>query len=254
MPTTEPEAYGADPQPLGHRRARPAARAAARRAAVAAGHGAGRPRQRRRRLDPHPGVRLRPRRAEADPAADLSEGPLVGDDDVRADRGARASRARCATPPRCSTPSTARRPGDPYVAPPPQRPYIEELGAEPGRLRIGVADRAADRSVEVRAGGRRGGARAPAQLLESLGHAVEDGSVADGLPRARRPDLEDTFLTRWAAGQAATLDQLGHARRPAGRPPTTSSRSPGRWPRWAASATAAGTCAPSALHQLRRPG
>ena len=36
-------------------------------AAVAAGHGAVRPRQRRRRIDPHPGVVLRARRAEAEP-------------------------------------------------------------------------------------------------------------------------------------------------------------------------------------------
>ena len=29
-------------------------------------------------------------------------------------------------------------PGDPYVAPPPERPYIEEVGADPGKLRIGL--------------------------------------------------------------------------------------------------------------------
>ena len=35
------------------------------------GHGPGRPRQRRRRLDPHPGERVRPGGAQADPAAHL---------------------------------------------------------------------------------------------------------------------------------------------------------------------------------------
>jgi amidase len=30
-------------------------------------------------------------------------------------------------------------PGDPYRAPPPERPFLEEVGADPGRLRIGLA-------------------------------------------------------------------------------------------------------------------
>src|SRR6266480_4339939 len=29
-------------------------------------------------------------------------------------------------------------PGDPYAAPPPARPYLDEIGADPGRLRIGI--------------------------------------------------------------------------------------------------------------------
>ena len=32
-------------------------------------------------------------------------------------------------------------PGDPYVVPGPQRPFLAEVGADPGRLRIGVLDR-----------------------------------------------------------------------------------------------------------------
>ena len=44
-------------------------------------------------------------------------------------------------------------------------------------------------------------------LLEAAGHRVEDSSPIDpGL--AESLDLEDTFLTRWAAGQAASLDQF----------------------------------------------
>jgi amidase len=27
--------------------------------------------------------------------------------------------------------------GDPYTAPPPSRPFVDEVGADPGRLRIG---------------------------------------------------------------------------------------------------------------------
>ena len=64
-------------------------------------------------------------------------------------------------------------PGDPYVAPPPQRPYLDEVGAEPGPLRIGLAtkpllDVTPDPAV-VEA------ARDAGRLLESLGHAVEEG-------------------------------------------------------------------------------
>jgi amidase len=43
------------------------------------------------------------------------------------------------------------------------------------------------------------------RLLESLGHDVEEG----GPGRLEGVDLVDTFLTRWMAGQATVLDQLG---------------------------------------------
>src|SRR5690242_2036518 len=33
-------------------------------------------------------------------------------------------------------------PGDPYTAPPPARPFLKEVGADPGKLRIGVLTRA----------------------------------------------------------------------------------------------------------------
>jgi amidase len=66
-------------------------------------------------------------------------------------------------------------PGDPYQAPLPERPFVEEAGAEPGRLRIGVAlepphpvpvdDRCASAARE--AGG----------LLAELGHEVEEASL-----------------------------------------------------------------------------
>ncbi|MGH2951496.1 MAG: amidase, partial [Solirubrobacterales bacterium] len=59
-------------------------------------------------------------------------------------------------------------PGDPYVAPPPERSYLEELDADPGQLRIALITTSAA-SVEpdpvvVAA------ARDAAGLLESLGH------------------------------------------------------------------------------------
>jgi amidase len=95
-------------------------------------------------------------------------------------------------------------PGDPYVAPPPSRPYTAELGADPGKLRIGLMtepqlETAQPNAVVAEA------ARDAAQLLESLGHTVEE-SYPTGFEDL---NLLESFLTRWMAGQAATLDQLG---------------------------------------------
>ncbi|HZP29929.1 MAG TPA: amidase family protein, partial [Acidimicrobiia bacterium] len=61
--------------------------------------------------------------------------------------------------------------GDPYVAPPPRRPFADEVGADPGRLRVGFRTRRRDGTEShpecVAA------VRETAALLESLGHDVE---------------------------------------------------------------------------------
>jgi amidase len=61
--------------------------------------------------------------------------------------------------------------GDTVIAPPPARPYVDELGADPGRLRIGILDHhPGGESVDAdvtRA------AQSVGTLLESLGHHVE---------------------------------------------------------------------------------
>ena len=62
-------------------------------------------------------------------------------------------------------------PGDPYSAPPPVRPFREEVGAAPGRLRIGLRTRRRDgeRSHPVC----ESAVSDAGWLLESLGHHVE---------------------------------------------------------------------------------
>ena len=61
-------------------------------------------------------------------------------------------------------------PGDPYIAPPFARPLLDEVGADPGRLRIGVLDRSPlvpshpDCEAAV---------VAAVKLLESLGHHID---------------------------------------------------------------------------------
>jgi amidase len=97
-------------------------------------------------------------------------------------------------------------PGDPYVAPDPTRPYMDELDVGP-KLRIGFGEHPAVPGLEshpdcVAA------VRAARDLLVELGHEVEESTPLSA-EMAEALNLEDTFLTRWAAGQAATLDMFG---------------------------------------------
>jgi amidase len=91
------------------------------------------------------------------------------------------------------------QPGDPYHAPLPQRPYVEEVGAPPGRLRIGFTTRGLwheELHADCVAA-----ARDAAALCEELGHDVEE---------ARPPFPADlilnSFTTIWEAGAAAQID------------------------------------------------
>ena len=72
---------------------------------------------------------------------------------------------------------SARMPGEPYYPPPLPRPLAEEIGADPGRLRIGVLDRPGGEQFlddpQCRAA-----VAAAARLLESLGHHVEESAPA----------------------------------------------------------------------------
>jgi amidase len=61
-------------------------------------------------------------------------------------------------------------PGDPYLCPPPARPFLDEVGAEPGRLRIAVTTTPPlDTEVDPICAT---AAREAAELLASLGHEV----------------------------------------------------------------------------------
>jgi amidase len=63
--------------------------------------------------------------------------------------------------------------GDPYVAPPPQRPFSLEVAQTPGRLRVGVLAQTPRRAFELH-GDCAAAVRAVGVLLESLGHRVEE--------------------------------------------------------------------------------
>jgi amidase len=83
-------------------------------------------------------------------------------------------------------------PGDPYTAPPPSRPWRDEVGADPGRRRIGLR-------TDVPGGGEAAhpdgvsAATATATLLETLGHDVEVAS-----PVALDENLEGALLRYFA--------------------------------------------------------
>ena len=82
-------------------------------------------------------------------------------------------------------------PGDPYAAPPRIRPYAEEVGRDPGRLRIAVSLRSSQGAVvdpEVASL-----AQGIARRLEALGHFVEEAEPqvsADDIRRARLPVMQ----------------------------------------------------------------
>lgn len=64
-------------------------------------------------------------------------------------------------------------PGDPYWAPPPARPFAQEVGAPPGRLRIGLRTTTGNPQIPTHPDCVRA-ATETAKLLESLGHHVEE--------------------------------------------------------------------------------
>jgi amidase len=99
--------------------------------------------------------------------------------------------------------------GDTVIAPPPQRPYSAEVGADPGRLRIGLLD-------THPFGGAlhddcRDAVRAAAALLESLGHHVEHGFPAALADR----DFGRRFSALWSTNMGMSVHrieaQLGRA-------------------------------------------
>jgi amidase len=92
--------------------------------------------------------------------------------------------------------------GDPYFAPPPLRPYIAEVGADPGRLRIGLTTRPLNGGPIDQAC--IDAAEDAAKLLADLGHTVEQA--------APKFDVERMFAgwnTVFQAAEAWAFDGMG---------------------------------------------
>jgi amidase len=97
--------------------------------------------------------------------------------------------------------------GDTVIAPAPARNYVDELGAEPGRLRIGLLDH--DPQGGAVAPECAAAARSVATLLESIGHTVEQA-----WPKALEDNsLRVHFATLWSTNMGVGLrrfeEQIG---------------------------------------------
>ncbi|MEM1333997.1 MAG: amidase [Actinomycetota bacterium] len=110
--------------------------------------------------------------------------------------------------------------GDTVIAPAPDRPYAHELGADPGRLRIGLLDHHPSGGTMhpdcVTA------VRSAATMLEGLGH-----DVSPGHPKV----LEDAaftarFMAVWASMMASGIEACGQT---LGRPLTADEVEPVNW-------------------------
>ena len=92
--------------------------------------------------------------------------------------------------------------GDTVMAPTPSRPYVDELGADPGRLRIGLLDHhpyGHDVHPECATA-----ARNAAALLESLGHHVEPGFPAS----LANPDFGRRFGALWSTNMGTSFARI----------------------------------------------
>jgi amidase len=92
--------------------------------------------------------------------------------------------------------------GDTVIAPPPSRPYVSELGADPGRLRIGLLDHHPfGMAVHPECAA---AARNTAALLESLGHHVEHGFPA----AMANPEFSRQFTALWSTNMGVSLERV----------------------------------------------
>lgn len=112
-------------------------------------------------------------------------------------------------------------PGDPYVAPPPDRPFAESAAAPPGRLRVGVLAHDPTGIVTVHDECATA-VRATAAVLAELGHHVEE-AAPQGIDD---PDFTLNFITVYAGFAEWCLEDT--ARR-TGRQVDDSGCEPGLW-------------------------
>ena len=112
-------------------------------------------------------------------------------------------------------------PGDLFIAPPAERPYASEVGADPGRLRVGIATGVDASGIDVHPDCA-GAAEEACHLLESLGHVVE--------PATPPALFDDAFVAHWLATSACELRGMIEGLGPmAGRPLVAADLEPYTW-------------------------
>jgi amidase len=116
-------------------------------------------------------------------------------------------------------------PGDPYSAPTPTRPFAEEVGAEPGRLRIGVRTQAGDPATVTHPDCIAATEQA-ARVLESLGHDVSPAEHELFDDADFQAAFTGHFVNAFGVWTAAELDHLGAI---SGEPVTSDGVEAGTW-------------------------
>ncbi len=91
--------------------------------------------------------------------------------------------------------------GDPYFAPPPARPYLDEARTAPRRLRIAFSTRSL--SGEAIDPEFAQGARKAARLCADLGHQVEEDA-----PAIEFSDVAPSFIAVYGAGLASDIEMV----------------------------------------------
>lgn len=99
--------------------------------------------------------------------------------------------------------------GDPYIAPVPARPFVQEVSVPPGQLRIAFTTQS-HTGVPVHPDCV-AAVHDAAKLCQELGH-----DVIEAAPQLHPEMLSKAFFTVWAAGCAWTVDSFSFA---VGRPP-----------------------------------
>ena len=109
--------------------------------------------------------------------------------------------------------------GDPYVAPPPSRPFLQEVSAPVGKLKIAFTKQTmtgvplhADCVAAV---------EDAAKLCESLGH-----EVVEAAPSIVPEQIVPMFMVLWGGGLAWMIDSYAHL---LGKTPTADEFEPGTW-------------------------
>jgi amidase len=98
-------------------------------------------------------------------------------------------------------------PGDPYYAPPPARPFASDVGAEPGRLRIGFTTQflTARGTIESAQPDCVAAVTHAATMLADLGHEVTEAKIEALLV----PEYFPRFMSVWFSGVATGVQGWG---------------------------------------------
>ncbi|WP_293450326.1 amidase [Phenylobacterium sp.] len=106
----------------------------------------------------------------------------------------------------------APQPGDPYFLAPPERPFLEEAGRDPGKLRIAFSDKALTPGAKIDPEVAEA-VREAARLCESLGHTVEEADLP-GDHAAMQAAARTAIWASIAANVEAEADRRGRPLQP----------------------------------------